>query len=746
MTTRPAGSEPPGSKQTATVAVTQRLQNQQTSSASDLSFAAEVAKLLTPFMSPADTPSRMPAASMAFSPLTSPALAPHVAAARSQSSGMPPPSPSITAEHIMRRQQQNYQQIDRLGSQLSTGLSNGTNGPRSRRGTTGASPHHHPYRAQQSTKRQYTELQQQQQYKRTDLIFSPTFSSLPEMPADVTAASSIDADDFLLDTLSEQHPTSKAAAEAAAAAIIASIHNTPVLRVPTGSTTPGMTAVATELSGLHLPDSIAQSATFPSSTTQHTQNGRTLHQLNSSPHFAAMHNGNEGRATTGAELPIVSHQHSELLSTHQITEQMSAWLDQTVRANGTPRTEPSPAMATPAILMNLPESAHHLPHAGSGNIVPTGAENPDYSGQLLSFTGFEQPVSTATLVSNTTHSTPLLRFATQSAPMSEFVHPPAPPPLRIGPSSVESTDKQANAAVGKSNSGALTEPSSPNKSKSRRKSVSAATTTVTAVQGKSTSNARARRGENNRARRRSRMSQLASPQSTPLVPSILRDVTTAAGSPGISPYSGPQRQQGSTPLTPAIAPRTMTTQPTTSQSTTPLLRARPTAAATSTTNLLNLESDVVARLATRSNYQNILDGNSEVLGLTYRTEFKSGLERRRTNHKNAEQKRRDSLKVCFQDLRDRLPEVDPKLVSKIYLLKKACSYIDQLHRVNEALINAAKEGGLDVDAIITKTAEEKYQEQLNKDELQNAADSDEGVEEYADSKVLDPDEMDLDAK
>ncbi|KAJ2076936.1 hypothetical protein H4R24_005418 [Coemansia sp. RSA 988] len=746
MTRFPTGSEPPGSKQTTSVAVTQQLQNQQTSSASDLSFAAEVAKLLTPFMSPADTPSRHPTASMAFSPLTSPVLAPHVAAARSQSSGMPPPSPSITAERIMRRQQQHYQSIERFGPQLPTGLSHGTNGPRSRRGTAGASPHHHPYLVQQSSKRQYTDLQQPQ-YKRPDLIFSPTFSSLPEMSADATAGSLVDADDFLLDALSEQYPSSKAAAEAAAAAIIASIHNTPVLHVATGSTTPGMTAVATELSGLHLPDPISLGTTLPSSSTQNAQNGRTLHQLNLSPQIAATHNDNDDCTTAGADLPFVSNQHSELLSTHQITEQMSAWLDQTVRANGTPRTAPSPTMATPAILMNLPESAHHLPHSSSGNVISGDREDLNYSEQLLRFSGFEQPASTETLVSNTTYSTPLFQFATQSAPMSEFVHPPVPPPLRIGPSSVESTDKQPNADIGKASSGALTEPSSPNKSKCRRKSVSVAATAASA-QNKSTGNTRTRRSENSRTRRMSRMSQLASPQSTPLVPSILRDVTTAAGSPGISPYSGPQRQQGTTPLTPAIAPRPITTQRATSRSTTPLLRARPLAAATSTTNILNLESDVVARLATRSNYQNILDGNSEVLGLTYRTEFKSGLERRRTNHKNAEQKRRDSLKVCFQDLRDRLPNVDPKLVSKIYLLKKAGCYIDQLHRVNEALINAARNGGLDVDAIVTKAAEEeeKYQQQLNKDELRNPADSEDETEAFANSTTVDPDEMDLDAK
>ncbi|PIA13359.1 hypothetical protein COEREDRAFT_83540 [Coemansia reversa NRRL 1564] len=740
MTQQSTGSEPPGSKQTINAAVTRQLQELRTTSASDLSFAAEVAKLLTPFMSPADTALRQPTVSMAFSPLTSPALAPHVTTARNQGSGMPPPSSSITAEHIMRRQQQ-QQPIDKFGPQLSTGLSHASSGSRSRRGTTGASPHHHPYRIQQSSKRQFADSQQTQ-HKRPDHIFSPTFSSLPEIPADVAAGNSINADDFLLDTLSVQN-SSKAAAEAAAAAIIASIHNTPVLHVSTGSTTPAMSAVATELSGLHLPDSIVQSTAFSHNTTQNAQNGRTLHQLNISPHMAATHSGNDGHTVANADMPFASFQNSELLSSRQITEQMSAWLDQTVGATGIPHTESTPTMATPALLMNLPESAHHLPHSVSGNSAVTDRKNTDYSKQLLSFTGFEQPTSTATLVSNTTNTTPLLQFLTQSAPVSEFVHPPAPPPLLIGPSSIEPSDKQTNTDIGKTNSGAVTEPSSPNKSKSRRKSVSTATTTAT--QARPTGNTRTRRGDNSSTRRRSRISILSSPQSTPLVPSILRDVSTAGGSPKISPYNGPQKYQGSTPLTPAIAPRPIKAQPTNSQTTTPLLRARPTVAATSTTNIVNLESDVVARLATKSNYQNILDGNSEILGLTYRTEFKSGLERRRKNHKNAEQKRRDSLKVCFQDLHERLPEVDPKLVSKIYLLKKATSYIDQLHRVNEALMNAAKSGGMDVDAIVRNAVEEEriYQQQINKDELDDVG-SDNEVEEFDNNRLLDPNEMNLD--
>ncbi|KAJ2124697.1 hypothetical protein IW147_001475 [Coemansia sp. RSA 720] len=71
-----------------------------------------------------------------------------------------------------------------------------------------------------------------------------------------------------------------------------------------------------------------------------------------------------------------------------------------------------------------------------------------------------------------------------------------------------------------------------------------------------------------------------------------------------------------------------------------------------------------------------------------------GFERRHTNHKNAEQKRRDSLKMCFQNLRDRIPDVDPKLVSKIYLLGRVNAHIDTLALVNQRLVKALQALGV----------------------------------------------------
>ncbi|KAG0279393.1 hypothetical protein BGZ97_009579, partial [Linnemannia gamsii] len=48
---------------------------------------------------------------------------------------------------------------------------------------------------------------------------------------------------------------------------------------------------------------------------------------------------------------------------------------------------------------------------------------------------------------------------------------------------------------------------------------------------------------------------------------------------------------------------------------------------------------------------------------------------RRTSHKAAEQKRRDSLKHCFDDLRQMIPNIVDKAPSKVFLLKKSFDYI-----------------------------------------------------------------------
>lgn len=63
------------------------------------------------------------------------------------------------------------------------------------------------------------------------------------------------------------------------------------------------------------------------------------------------------------------------------------------------------------------------------------------------------------------------------------------------------------------------------------------------------------------------------------------------------------------------------------------------------------------------------------LGLSYSSDLHSGIELRRTSHKAAEQKRRDSLKHCFDDLREMIPNIVDKAPSKVFLLKKSFDYI-----------------------------------------------------------------------
>ncbi|KAF9117391.1 hypothetical protein BGX30_005529 [Mortierella sp. GBA39] len=89
-------------------------------------------------------------------------------------------------------------------------------------------------------------------------------------------------------------------------------------------------------------------------------------------------------------------------------------------------------------------------------------------------------------------------------------------------------------------------------------------------------------------------------------------------------------------------------------------------------------TEAMARLASKSNYQNILDGDHTALGLSYNTDLHSGIELRRTSHKAAEQKRRDSLKHCFDDLRHMIPNIVDKAPSKVFLLKKSFDYICSL--------------------------------------------------------------------
>ncbi|KAF0523950.1 helix-loop-helix DNA-binding domain-containing transcription factor [Gigaspora margarita] len=65
--------------------------------------------------------------------------------------------------------------------------------------------------------------------------------------------------------------------------------------------------------------------------------------------------------------------------------------------------------------------------------------------------------------------------------------------------------------------------------------------------------------------------------------------------------------------------------------------------------------DAAEQLANKSNYVSILEGTAKSLGISYSSDVHSSLESRRTTHKAAEQKRRDSLKQSFDELKKVIP-------------------------------------------------------------------------------------------
>jgi hypothetical protein len=91
-----------------------------------------------------------------------------------------------------------------------------------------------------------------------------------------------------------------------------------------------------------------------------------------------------------------------------------------------------------------------------------------------------------------------------------------------------------------------------------------------------------------------------------------------------------------------------------------------------------MSPQVGAMLASKSNYQHIVDGTYDQLNITYPQGMTHGLEVRRTSHKAAEQKRRDHLKECFELLRTILPDRPEPGASKVAILKKGYEHILQL--------------------------------------------------------------------
>ncbi|KAI7869329.1 hypothetical protein BDF14DRAFT_1783763 [Spinellus fusiger] len=107
------------------------------------------------------------------------------------------------------------------------------------------------------------------------------------------------------------------------------------------------------------------------------------------------------------------------------------------------------------------------------------------------------------------------------------------------------------------------------------------------------------------------------------------------------------------------------------------------------------EEAAVNMLATKSNYMHLKEGKAKSLGIEFSTNIRSGIENRRTAHKAAEQKRRDTLKQSFDSLREEIIEAlveegsDPshnryakekevKQMSKVVLLQHSYEYMLRL--------------------------------------------------------------------
>lgn len=94
-----------------------------------------------------------------------------------------------------------------------------------------------------------------------------------------------------------------------------------------------------------------------------------------------------------------------------------------------------------------------------------------------------------------------------------------------------------------------------------------------------------------------------------------------------------------------------------------------------------MSPQVGAILASKSNYQHIVDGTYDQLNITYPQGMTQGLEDRRTSHKAAEQKRRDHLKECFEMMRTILPDRPEPGASKVAILRKGYEHIVEIQKL-----------------------------------------------------------------
>ncbi|KAJ3026270.1 UNVERIFIED_CONTAM: hypothetical protein HDU68_005936 [Siphonaria sp. JEL0065] len=121
---------------------------------------------------------------------------------------------------------------------------------------------------------------------------------------------------------------------------------------------------------------------------------------------------------------------------------------------------------------------------------------------------------------------------------------------------------------------------------------------------------------------------------------------------------------------------------------------------------LNTEEsrEAVSKLTQNSNYRNIMEGESDLIGFDA-SEMNFELEVKKEHHKVSEQKRRDSMKQNFDNLKHVLPQFSDKNPSKEKVLQFSREYIIKLkQRVDESntIIAAQKEQNDENERIISE--------------------------------------------
>ncbi|KAJ3236850.1 hypothetical protein HDU81_010316 [Chytriomyces hyalinus] len=84
--------------------------------------------------------------------------------------------------------------------------------------------------------------------------------------------------------------------------------------------------------------------------------------------------------------------------------------------------------------------------------------------------------------------------------------------------------------------------------------------------------------------------------------------------------------------------------------------------------------DAVSKLTQNSNYQNIIEGESGVVGFES-SDLNTDVESKKEHHKASEQRRRDQMKQCFDGLREVLPKFTDRNPSKEKILQFSRDYI-----------------------------------------------------------------------